>query len=50
VCDLGHFFHKIAFFVVTEAGFEVALNERHIESPLLKPGLNALLFRSFSKA
>ena len=34
VRDLGHFPNEISLFTVAQSGFEVALDERHVESPL----------------
>ena len=50
VRDLGHFLHKVAFFIVTESDFEIALDEWHFESPLLDACFRVVLFRRVTEA
>jgi len=50
VRDLGHFPHKVAFFAVVQPGFEVALDEWHFKSPLLRAVQDVVLSRRAAKA
>jgi hypothetical protein len=50
VRDLGHFLHKVAFFIVAESDFEIALDEWHFESPLLEACFRVVLFRRVTEA